>query len=327
MDRDTVQAEIECLEYAEDVLESSMQLLKQYLQPGLTKADEDKELFSEKCAEIFSYAYELRRNLPDIFDCIKKTKKDLGSDQIMDDVYCRKDRVSFSKLLARIAFIQIKEKEAALVLDTGKKSELIHCFRSLFEPLEREILRLLQDVKVKGLKLSYEKEEIKEKRLEKSVGEIFEKIEEVDLTLRLMTFDVPVEAPLEEENLQTHVPRTESEERLSTSQSEEVLDLRKRCAEAQDAYCRAKHASNLFGQPFSCWGCGGTASFDQEAGLACIESFELYLNTCLSLFFDSLSKIDSMNNLEMGLAWTDSMNRVSHIEQFVDEIFLVLDAF
>ncbi len=334
MDRNTIQAQIECSEYAEDVLDTCMQLLKLYLQSGLAKQREDVEVFREKCLEIFSFVYKLREDLPNIFNVTQKINDSISVHPITDELYYRKDKVSLAKLLARIAFIQIKEKEAALVLNKEKKTELIHCFKSLFEPVQKEIEYVIQDRELKGQRLFSERGEAKEKRLQKNVGEISDKINEVELRLKLMSFDIPVEEPFTEERLQMGTSEssdwtgdTLDGEGLSESQRQEILSLRRTCAEFHDGYCRAKRNLNISPPSCSFFGGGWIANVEQENGLACVENAELYLTSCNSLIFAYLSKLHLMSDADMRRAWTACINTVEHVEHVMSEVFLVLDAF
>lgn len=334
MDRDKDQAKADCAGFAKDVLDTCVQLLDMYSRFNLVKIEQERELYRTQCLAISEFVKKLRQDLSIVFHPSDKTS--VGSDiskilPFAGDL--ENDPITKSKILARIALSQIKVKEALLVLDKEKKSDLIYTFKSLSAPLQEEISNILKDRKVKGGKLFTGNEAVREKRLLIKVDEIFTKIEEVLLTMKLMSFDEPVVQ--ERSSFSVANPAIDhilglggaNLAGLSEPKRQEILLLKRDYEELKNAFNRAVEKADLTQRSFSAFGCTSVRNVVQEDGLECIERAELFLKSCASCIDDYLTKIHLMSPSDLHLMEHNCTKIIENAENAMATVFLVLQIF
>lgn len=307
MDRNKIESHAECVMSAKDVLDTCIQLLDLYARPGFVESEELRESYKIKCRSVFEFAKSLSSDLPIIFESNKPSSVIIDRSQVQPISVCFENNDSSqAKLLARIALIEMKAREAFLVLEEDKNSDLIFCIKSLFEPLKTEIRGLLEERKVKGRQFFIESKVAKEEKMLIKVRQIFGKIEEAILIAKLMSFDAPIH--------ETVMPVDAS-----------VLTIKYH--EQLKAYNEAMQKIHLESRSSSFFGYDIGKTIVQEDGIACIDCAEQFLKFCNFLMDGYLGGISSMSDLEMGTLKSNISTLERDAESVLNGMVLILGAF
>jgi hypothetical protein len=305
--RNKIESHAECVMSAKDVLDTCIQLLDLYARPGFVESEELRESYKIKCRSVFEFAKSLSSELPIIFESNKPSSVIIDRSQVQPvSAYFQNNDSSQSKLLARIALIEMKAREAFLVLEEDKNSGLIFCIKSLFEPLKTEIRGLLEERKVKGRQFFIESKVAKEEKMLIKVRQIFGKIEEAILIAKLMSFDAPIH--------ETVMPVDAS-----------VLTIKYH--EQLKAYNEAMQKIHLESRSSSFFGYDIGKTIVQEDGIACIDCAEQFLKFCNFLMDGYLGGIPSMSDLEMDTLKSNISTLERDAESVLNGMVLILGAF